>query len=142
MEMPQSIKHTAQAVSTRITLHSATLRLVKVESGIKGLLPTSWAPPIYSVSLLTKLRCALAGNGLLRLADVRSFLARICQMQKPTKMMKKSEKTRQGLYNVGFIGMRIAKAGFPADSSSPCNSLVRPGASGPLRNELISRDSH
>ena len=107
--MPQSIKHTAQVVSTRITLHSATLRLVKVESGIKGLLPTSWAPPIYSVSLLTKLRCALAGNGLLRLADVRSFLARICQMQKPTKMMKKSEKTRQGLYNVGFIGLRIAK---------------------------------
>jgi len=105
MEMPQSIKHTAQVVSTRITLHSATLRLVKVESGIKGLLPTSWAPPIYSVSLLTKLRCALAGNGLLRLADVRSFLARICQMQKPTKMMKKSEKTRQGLYNVGFIGV-------------------------------------
>jgi hypothetical protein len=41
----------------------------------------------------------------LRLADVRSFLARICQMQKPTKMMKKSEKTRQGLYNVGFIGI-------------------------------------
>ena len=25
-------------------------------------------------------------------------------MQKPTKMMKNSEKTRQGLYNVGFIG--------------------------------------
>jgi hypothetical protein len=24
-------------------------------------------------------------------------------------MMKKSEKTRQGLYNVGFIGLRIAK---------------------------------
>src|SRR5260370_42293849 len=88
-----------------MTLNSATLRLVKVESCIKGLLPTSWAPHIYSVSLLTKLRCALAGNGLLRLADVRSFLARICQMQKPTKMMKKSEKTRQGLYNVGFIGI-------------------------------------
>src|SRR5271166_1123999 len=102
--MPQSIKHTAQAVSTPITLHSATLRLVKVESGIKGLLPTSWAPPIYSVSLLTKLRCALAGNGLLHLAAVRSFLARICRMQKPTKMMKNSEKTHQGLYNVGFIG--------------------------------------
>ena len=85
--MPQSIKHTAQAVSTPITLHSATLRLVKVESGIKGLLPTSWAPPIYSVSLLTKLHCALAGNGLLHLAAVRSFLARICQMQKPTKMI-------------------------------------------------------
>ena len=68
------------------------------------------APPIYSVSLLTKLRCALAGNGLLRLADVRSFLARICQMQKPTKMMKKSEKTRQGLYNVGFIGIENSEA--------------------------------
>jgi hypothetical protein len=49
MEMSQSIKHTAQAVSTRITLHSATLRLVKVESGIKGLLPTSWAPPTSEV---------------------------------------------------------------------------------------------
>src|SRR5271157_3478383 len=111
--MPQSIKHTAQAVSTPITLHSATLRLVKVESGIKGLLPTSWAPPIYSVSLLTKLRCALAGNGLLHLAAVRSFLARSCQMQKPTKMMKKSEKTRQGLYNVGFIGdQNVAPAAF------------------------------
>jgi hypothetical protein len=112
MEMPQSFKHTAQAVSTRVTLHSATLRLVKVESGINGLLPTSWAPPNYSVSLLTKLRCALAGNGLLRLAAVRSFLARICQMQKPTKIKKKSEKPRQGLYNVGFIGMRIAEGGF------------------------------
>ena len=74
MEMQLSIKHTAQAVSTRIALHSATLR------------------------------CALACNGLLRLATVRSFLARICQTQKPTKIMKKSEKTRQGLYNVGFIG--------------------------------------
>ena len=104
MEMQLSIKHTAQAVSTRIALHSATLRLVKVESGINGFLPTLWAPPNYSVSLLTKLRCALAGNGLLRLATVRSFLARICQTQKPTKIMKKSEKTRQGLYNVGFIG--------------------------------------
>src|SRR4029077_7126372 len=27
----------------------------------------------------------------------------ICQTQKPTKIMKKSEKTPQGLYNVGFI---------------------------------------
>jgi hypothetical protein len=113
MEMPQSIKQTAQAVSTRVTLHSATLRLVKVESGINGLLPTSWAPPNYSVSLLTKLRCALAGNGLLRFAAVRSFPRSHLPNAKPTKMMKKSEKTRQGLYNVGFIGMRIAKAGFP-----------------------------
>jgi hypothetical protein len=105
MEMPQSIKHTAQALSKRLTLHSATLRLVKVESGINGLLPTSWAPPTYSVSLLTKLRCALADNGLLCATAVRSFLARICQTQKPTKIVKKSEKTRQGLYNVGFIGI-------------------------------------
>ena len=104
MEMPQSSKHITQAVSWRVIPHSAQRSLVKVESGIKGLLPTSWAPPIYSVSLLTKLRCALAGNGLLRLATVRSFLARICQTQKPTKIMKKSEKTRQGLYNVDFIG--------------------------------------
>jgi hypothetical protein len=83
---------------------SASLRLLKVEAGINGMLPTSWAPPTYSVSLLTKLRCALAGNGLLRLAAVRSFLARICQTQKLTRIIKKSEKTRQGLYNVGFIG--------------------------------------
>ena len=108
--MPQSIKHTAQAVSTRITLHSATLRLVNVESGINGFLPTSWAPPIYSVSLLTKLRCALPGNGLLRLAAVRSFPRSHLPNAKTNKMMKKSEKTRQGLYNVGFIGMRMAKA--------------------------------
>ena len=55
MEMQLSIKHTAQAVSTRIALHSATLR------------------------------CALACNGLLRLATVRSFLARICQTQNQRK---------------------------------------------------------
>src|ERR1700740_2897461 len=69
----------------------------------KGLLPTSWAPPIYSVSPLTKLRCALGGNGILRPTAVRSFLARICQTQNPTKTMKKSEITRQGLDDVGFI---------------------------------------
>ena len=40
------------------------------------------------------------------------------QMQKPTKMMKKSEKTRQVLYNVGFIGMRIATAGSTASPNS------------------------
>jgi hypothetical protein len=28
--------------------------------------------------------------------------------QKPTETMKKSEKTHQGLYNVGFIGKRMA----------------------------------
>jgi hypothetical protein len=46
----------------------------------------------------------------LRATAVRSCLARICQTQKPTKIMKKSEKTPQGLYNVGFIGVRITKA--------------------------------
>src|SRR5208337_4510123 len=30
-------------------------------------------------------------------------------------------------------------SGIPAAGSPPCNSWVRPGASSPLRNELISR---
>src|ERR1700674_1086593 len=89
IEMQLSIKHTAQAVSTRIALHSATLR------------------------------CTLAGNGLLRLATVSSFLARICQTQKPTKIMKKSEKTRQGLYNVGFIRRR--RVGIPLRAATPAS---------------------
>jgi len=38
-------------------------------------------------------------------AAVRSFLARICQAQNPTKTMNKSEETRQGLDDVGFIGI-------------------------------------
>ena len=63
-------------------------------------------------------------NGILRPTAVRSFLARICQTQNPTKTMKKSEITGQGLDTVGFIGienspkhpfrptiMRIAKRG-------------------------------
>jgi hypothetical protein len=104
MEMPQSNKHTAQPVSTRVDAYSATRSLVKVESGIKGLLPTSWAPPIYSVSLLTKLRCALGGNGLLRLASCALVPRSHLSNAKPTEIEKKSEKTPQGLYNVGFIG--------------------------------------
>ena len=132
MEMPQSIKHIAKPVSTRVDAHSAQRSLVKVESGIKGLLPTSWAPPIYSVSLLTRLRCALAGNGLLRATAVRSCLARTCQTQKPTKIKKKSgKKTPQGLYNVDFIGMRIATAGSAATPNSRLGVLptvVSPGA--------------
>jgi hypothetical protein len=68
---------------------------------------------IFSLVSTYQLRCALAGNGLLRLAAVRSVPRSHLPNAKPTKMMKKSEKTRQGLYNVGFIGMRIAKAGFP-----------------------------
>src|ERR1700747_3053198 len=104
MEMPQPNTSTAQPVFMTLHPRSAQRSLVKVEAGINGLLPTSWAPPIYSVSLLTRLRCALGGNGLLRPTAVRSFLARICQTQNPTKTMKKSEITRQGLDNVGFIG--------------------------------------
>jgi hypothetical protein len=38
---------------------SATLRLLKVESGINGCLPTAWVPSIYSVSPLSRLRSAL-----------------------------------------------------------------------------------
>ena len=41
------------------TRNSAARRLLKVESGINGLLPTSWGPSIYSVSLLIRLRYAL-----------------------------------------------------------------------------------
>jgi len=129
MEMPQSNKHTAQPVSTRVDAYSATLRLVKVESGIKGLLPTSWAPPIYSVSLLTKLRCALGGNGLLRLAAVRSFLARICRTQKPTEIEKKSEKTPQGLYNVGFIGI---------ENNGPLRTTLRENETTLIENRPIT----
>src|SRR5580704_16199267 len=40
-------------------MSSATLCLFKVESGINGLLPTSWVPSIYSVSRLSRLRSAL-----------------------------------------------------------------------------------
>jgi hypothetical protein len=58
---------------------SAKRSLFKFEAGINGLLPTSWAPPIYSVSLLNKLRFALGGNGLLRQAAARSFLAHTCK---------------------------------------------------------------
>jgi hypothetical protein len=41
------------------TPNSAALRLLKVEAGINGLLPTWWVPSIYSVSLLIRLRYAL-----------------------------------------------------------------------------------
>ena len=72
---------------------SAPLRLFKVEAGINGLLPTSWAPPIYSVSLLSKLRSALGGNGLLRQAAARSFLAHTCKRK---NQPPPTEKTSQG----------------------------------------------
>src|SRR5271157_5794695 len=47
------------ALFRRAQSYSATLRLFKVESGINGLLPTSWVPSIYSVSRLSRLRSAL-----------------------------------------------------------------------------------
>jgi hypothetical protein len=46
--------------------------------------------------------------------------------QKPTKTMKKSEKTHQGLYNVGFIGMRMAKregVRLPGTEKMPISTL-------------------
>src|ERR1700751_704578 len=103
MEMPQFNKNSAQPVSMPVHPRSAQRSLVKVESGIKGLLPTSWAPPIYSVSLLTKLRCALAGNSSFA-CDSCSLVPRSHLPNAKTRRKKKSEKTRQGLYNVGFIG--------------------------------------
>jgi len=79
---------------------SASLRLLKVEAGINGLLPTSWAPPTYSISLLSKLRFALDGNGLLRQAAARSFLAHSCKRK---NQPQQTEKPIMGLDNVGFI---------------------------------------
>ena len=79
---------------------SAPLRLFKVEAGINGLLPTSWAPPIYSVSLLSKLRFALGGNGLLRL----QLLARSSLTPANAKTSPHQQKKPvRGLDNVGFI---------------------------------------
>ena len=111
MEMPQSIKHIAKPVSTRIDAHSAQRSLVKVESGINGLLPTSWAPPIYSVSLLSKLRFALGGNGLLRL----QLLARSSLTPANAKTSPHQQKKPvRGLDNVGFIAAsRVAFRSFP-----------------------------
>ena len=71
---------------------SAPQSLFKVEAGINGLLPTSWAPPIYSVSLLNKLRFALGVTVLLRQAVARSFLAHTCN----AKTGLTNKKNRQG----------------------------------------------
>src|SRR5271165_6268971 len=125
MQMPQSIKHTTQGLSTQSQPRSAQRSLVKVESGINGLLPTSWAPPIYSVSLLTKLRCALTGHCFLPLAAVRSFLARICQTQKTNQELRKNHR---GLDNVGFIGASPL-CFFPrvqSEDASPTSNGRRP----------------
>jgi hypothetical protein len=105
-----------QSTSTDPIPDSAPLRLPKVEAGINGLLPTSWAPPIYSVSLLSKLRFALGGNGLLRQAAARSFLAQSCKRKNRPNQQKK---TVRGLDNVGFIAAsRLTfRAGTPGLSS-------------------------
>ena len=109
---------------------SAPLRLFKVEAGINGLLPTSWAPPIYSVSLLSKLCFALGGNGLLRQAAARSFLAHSCKRKNRPNQQKKPVR---GLDNVGFIAAsRLTQAGSkgpkehsPARGFNPGNHPVR-----------------
>ena len=78
---------------------SAALRLFKVEAGINGLLPTSWAPPIYFRFSLEKLRFALGGNRLLRL----QLLARSSLTAANPKIAPTNRKPVRGLDNVGFI---------------------------------------
>ena len=79
---------------------SAMLRLFKVQAGINGLLPTSWAPPIYSVSLLSKLRFALGGNQLFRLR-LLARSSRAAANEKTSPVQQKNPV--RGLDNVGFI---------------------------------------
>jgi hypothetical protein len=59
LQFPCEIYASYEAAVAAPTRNSAALRLLKVESGINGLLPTSWVPSIYSVSLLIRLRYAL-----------------------------------------------------------------------------------
>jgi hypothetical protein len=59
LQFPCEIYASYEAAVAASTRNSAALRLLKVESGINGLLPTSWVPSIYSVSLLIRLRYAL-----------------------------------------------------------------------------------
>src|SRR5271165_586811 len=71
------------ALFRQAQFYSATLPLFKVESGINGLLPTSWVPSIYSVSRLSRLRSALGGGYcILRSIALRSLLATVSQPQK------------------------------------------------------------
>jgi len=81
LQFPCEIHALMEQRSPRSTRKSAALRLLKVESGINGLLPTSWGPSIYSVSLLIRLRYALEDDRLLRSSAVRSFLAASSQTQ-------------------------------------------------------------
>src|ERR1700751_4021376 len=59
LQFPCEIDVPWEAPLPRSTRDSAALRLLKVESGINGFLPTSWGPSLYSVSLLIRLRYAL-----------------------------------------------------------------------------------
>jgi hypothetical protein len=59
LQFPCEIYASYEAAVAAPTPNSAALRLLKVEAGINGLLPTSWVPSIYSVSLLIRLRYAL-----------------------------------------------------------------------------------
>src|SRR6202043_904700 len=59
VQFPCEIDRPSEVHSSRFTRNSAPLRPLKVEAGINGLLPTSWVPSIYSVSLLRRLRYAL-----------------------------------------------------------------------------------
>ena len=62
--------------------NSAALRLLKVESGINGLLPTSWGPlHLFRFSLDQASLRAGRGDRLLRSSAVRSFLATSSQRQ-------------------------------------------------------------
>ena len=79
------LKNVTTSGGTAITLprEGASERsLFKVESGINGLLPTSWVPSIYSVSPLSWLRSALGGYCILRSIALSSFLATVSQPQK------------------------------------------------------------
>ena len=59
VQFPWEINRPSEVQSSRFPRNSAPLRPLKVEAGINGLLPTSWVPSIYSVSLLIRLRYAL-----------------------------------------------------------------------------------
>src|ERR1700741_3338855 len=59
VQFPWEINRPSEVQSSRFPRNSATLRPLKVEAGINGLLPTSWVPSIYSVSLLIRHRYAL-----------------------------------------------------------------------------------
>ena len=59
VQFPWEINRPSEVQWSRFPRNSATLRPLKVEAGINGLLPTAWVPSIYSVSLLIRLRYAL-----------------------------------------------------------------------------------